>query len=790
MKLNKYVVLLTALLVIGHTISAQTYIPIKNDTRFKLKPAVKIQAYGFPLTDIKLTEGSPFAHAQKLDEAYLLELKPDRLMARFYKNAHLPEKDSVYGGWESEGLSGHTLGHYLSAISLMYSTTGKQQFKRRVDYIAHELARCQAARKTGYVGAIPNEDSIFGRVAKGDIESGGFDLNGGWSPWYTVHKVMAGLVDAYLYAGSKEALQVATKMADWADNLLSALSEKQMQKMLVCEYGGMNDVLVTIYAITGNKKYLALADRFFDNFVMLPLSERKDALQNKHSNTNIPKGVGSASEYFWVGNSRDSTIAQFMWRTIINHHTYANGGNGSYEYFGPEDHLSNRLSDENTETCSSYNMLKLTRKLFSLHPSAKLGDYYERTLTDHILASQQPKTGMLTYFLPLRMGGEKTFSDAFNTFTCCVGTGMENHSKYGESIFFQSPDSKTLYVNLFIPATLNWKAQKTSVQIASSILKTDTVTLNIDNQQRTSFTIKLRKPAWSGHYTLLVNGKKVTSQIDAKGFVSIANKWKSGDKIQYILHREIHAVPMIDNKDRVALYYGPVLLAGLLGDTMPDPVMGIPVLLTSDHNAAHWIQTVDKENLVFKTAGVGKPFDVTLKPFYSVYKQHYMVYWDLFTRQDWNLREASYKAELERQKQIEARTVDVFRIGEMQPERDHELTASKNSYVSEAFGKHGREARSGGFFEFNMKVDPEVSDSLLVTYIGADKNRKFDIIVDGTVITTVHLQGGQADKFYDKTYAIPTALTQGKSRVRIRFNAKYHATAGRAFSVRIIRPSK
>lgn len=768
------------------TVAAQTYIPVKNDSRFKIKPAADVQAYGFAMTDVKLAPGSPFAHAQQLDAHYLLELKPDRLLARFYKNAGLPEKDSVYGGWESSGLSGHTLGHYLSATSLMYSTTGNTVFKQRVDYIVGELARCQKARKTGYVGAIPNEDSIFGRVAKGDIQSGGFDLNGGWSPWYTVHKVMAGLVDAYLYTGNQEALTVVTKMADWADNLLKPLSDAQMQKMLVCEYGGMNDVLVNIYAITGNKKYLNLANRFFDDFVMLPLSERKDALQNKHANTNIPKGVGSASQYLWVGSGRDSTIAQFMWRTIVGHHSYANGGDGSYEYFGTEDHLSDRLSDDNTETCASYNMLKLTRKLFTLHPSAKLGDYYERTLTDHILATQQPETGMFTYFVPLRMGGAKTFSDPFNTFTCCVGTGMENHAKYGESIFFQSPDSKTLFVNLFIPATLSWQEQHTKIQLASSILQTDTITLHIQNKKAAQFSVKLRKPKWSKDFTLLLNGKAVNAQVDAKGFVTIANNWKNGDQLQYVLHRTIHAEPMIDNKDRVAIFYGPVLLAGLLGDSTADPVMGIPVLLTDDHDASHWIQPVDKKNMIFKTT-VGKPLDVTLKPFYSVYKQHYMVYWDLFTPAGWQARKASYKAELERQKAIDARTVDVFRIGEMQPERDHHLTASDNSYVSEAFGKHGREARSGGFFEFDMKIDPNNTDSLLVTYIGADKNRKFDIIVEGNLIATEHLEGGQSDKFYDRTYGIPKALIQGKTNIRVRFDAKYKSTAGRAFSVRVIR---
>lgn len=768
---------------------AQTYIPVKNDTRFKIQPAAAIKAYGFPLQSVRIHAGSPFAHAQQLDLAYLLELEPNRLLSRFYKNAGLPEKGAVYGGWESEGLSGHTLGHYLSAISMMYGSTGNSELKDRVAYIVAELARCQAARKTGYVGAIPGEDSIFYKVSVGDIESGGFDLNGGWSPWYTVHKVMAGLVDAYLYCDNKEALQVVRKMADWAGNLLKGLSDDQMQKMLRCEYGGMNDVLVNIYAITGETKYLKLADRFFDDFVMLPLSERKDALQNKHSNTNIPKGVGSASEYIWTAHPRDSTIAQFMWRTIVHHHTYANGGNGSYEYFGPEDQLSERLSDDNTETCASYNMLKLTRKLFSLHPNARLGDYYERTLTDHILASQQPETGMFAYFVPLRMGGEKNFSDKFNTFTCCVGTGMENHSKYGESIFFEDLASKNLFINLFIPATLDWVAQQSSISIESSILEKDDIQVRINNKTPRDFTFRLRKPRWSANYEVKVNGLLVKADLDENGFVVVQGKWKNGDVLTYHLDKELYAEPIVDNPNRVALFYGPVLLAGVLGDTVPDPVMGVPVLLTNDKNASHWVQPVNKEKLLFKTKGVGKPFDVQLQPFYSVYKQHYMVYFDLFTEKDWELRQTTYKAEILRQKAIAARTVDAFRIGEMQPERDHHLEASKNSYVSEAFGKHGREARGGGFFEFDMQLDPRhtESDSLLVTYIGADKNRKFDILVDGKLLVTENLKGGKSDQFYDKVYALPADLVAGKKQIRIRFDAKYSSTAGRAFAVRVIR---
>ena len=242
---------------------AQSYVPQQNDPRIKIKPAVAIKAWAFDLKDVRLLDG-PFRHAMQMDSAYLLVLNPDRLLYRFYKNAGLPVKDSIYGGWESEGLSGHTMGHYLSACSMMFASTGNNEFTQRVNYIVDQLEKCQQARKTGYVGAIPNEDSIFGKVARGEIRSGGFDLNGGWSPWYTVHKLMAGLVDAYLYTNNKKALEVVKRMADWTYDIVGHLSDSLRLKMLNCEYGGMNNVLADIYSITGNKKYLDLSYKFYD----------------------------------------------------------------------------------------------------------------------------------------------------------------------------------------------------------------------------------------------------------------------------------------------------------------------------------------------------------------------------------------------------------------------------------------------------------------------------------------------------------------------------------------------
>ncbi|MEX6690137.1 glycoside hydrolase family 127 protein [Danxiaibacter flavus] len=784
--MKKIILGISTLALLGSTAFAQSYLPQKNDTRFKVHPAVDTKAYGFPLQDVKLLAGSPFVNAMEKDSAYLISIEPDRLLHRFYKNAGLPTKGEVYGGWESDGLSGHTLGHYLSAISMMYASTGNVEFKKRADYIVDELARCQQARKTGYVGAIPNEDSIFYKVSIGQIKTGGFDLNGGWSPWYTVHKVMAGLVDAYLYCGNKKAVTVVTGMADWTGNVLRNLSEEQLQKMLRCEYGGMNDVLANIYAITGNKKYLDLSYKFYDNFVMEPLSKRIDPMPGKHSNTNVPKAIGSARQYSLTAKESDKTIASFFWETMTHHHSYVIGGNSNYEYCGEEDKLSDRLSDNTCETCNTYNMLKLTRYLFSWQPSSAFGDYYERALYNHILASQNPDDGMMCYFVPLRMGTRKQFSDRFNTFTCCVGSGMENHSKYAEGIYYEGKDG-SLYVNLFIASQLNWKEKGIVITQQTSFPEGDSSNLTIQTKKPTAFALRLRKPYWASSTTVLVNGKPVNPETGADGFIAINRTWKNNDKVTLVLSKSLHTESMPDNQNRIAVMYGPLVLAGRLGENMPDPVFGTPVLLTDNKNVNEWIKPVSNASLSFVMENVGKPKDVELIPFYKMYNEYYSVYWDYFTNADWNARQEEYEAEKKRQKDIADRTIDVFRIGEMQPERDHNLTASEKSYVSDAIGVNGREVRAGGYFAFTMKADPATANNLLLTYIGDDKDRKFDVLVEGQKIATEELTAGKTGKFYDKTYEIPKELIGNKTSITIRIESNYGKTAGRVFGVRIIR---
>ncbi len=754
--------------------------------RSALKAGIKVpvRARAFDLGAVRITDG-PFKHALEMDAAYLLTIEPDRLLHRFHAHAGLPVKGEIYGGWESEGLSGHTLGHYLSACAMHYAGSGDPEFKRRVDYIVGELARCQEARKSGYVGAIPDEDSLFARIARGEIRSTGFNLNGGWSPWYTVHKVMAGLVDAHLYTGNPVALKVVRGMADWAAAVVNPLSEEQRLAMLNCEYGGMNEVLANLFAITGEEKYLALSRRFHDEFVMGQLAQRIDPMPGKHSNTNVPKAVGAARRYELSGSPADLTIARFFWETMTRHHSYVIGGNSNYEYCGEPDRLNDRLSDNTCETCNTHNMLKLTRHLFCLEPDQELADYYERALYNHILSSQNPADGMMCYFVPLRMGTRKQFSDSFNTFTCCVGTGMENHVKYNEGIWYEAADGG-LYLALFIPSVLEWRERGVIITQETAFPAEESVRLTIAVKKPVRFPLYLRRPGWAGEIAVRVNGTATQASLNGKGFLVVERRWRNNDRVEIVMPMRLRTEAMPDNPDRVALLYGPVVLAGQLGDTLPDPVYGTPVLLTGKRNPVEWIQHAGAP-FTFRTAGVGMPFDFDLRPFYSTADDYYSVYFDYFTPEAWEARKEAYQAEIRRQQEIASRTIDHFRIGEMQPERDHRLEAGERSYVDQALGRSGREARAGSWFSFEMAVRPELPNALLLTLIGDDRDRKFDLLVEGQKIAEIDWRGGETGRFYDLIYPLPEELLCGKSSVTVRIEANHGRTAGRIFALRTIR---
>lgn len=761
---------------------AQNYVPEWKDKKVKVKPKADLKAYAFNLGDVKLLE-SPFTKAADADVRYLLKIEPDRLLSDFRSHAGLQPKAARYGGWESSGLAGHTLGHYLSALALCYASTGNEECLKRVNYIVDELAETQAARKTGYIGAIPKEDSLWAEVAKGVIRSRGFDLNGAWSPWYTVHKIMSGLLDAYLYCGSQKALDVNKGIADWAGNVTSNLSDSLMQRMLGTEYGGMNDALANTYAFTGDKKYLDLSYRFHDRRILDSLAARRDILPGKHSNTQIPKIIGTARRYQLTGNEKDIATARFFWETVTQNHSYATGGNSNYEYLGDPRKLNDKLSDNTTETCNTYNMLKLTRELYVLNPKASLMDFYEKALYNHILASQNHETGMTTYFVSLRMGGKKQYGNEFNSFTCCVGTGMENHVKYNEGIYYRGKDG-SVYVNLFIPSILNYRDKGVTIKQETTLPASELTTFTITAAKATAFPLRIRKPHWAKNLTVKVNGEEQTVGPDKDGYIVLNRKWSNGDQVVVNTETHFYAEAMPDNPARKAVFYGPVLLAGELGDKEPEPEE-IPVFVTTDNDPNKWVKPVNKEALRFQTANVGTPKEVTLIPFNQTANEHYTVYWDVFTPQEWAVQQKRYEEEKRKQKELEERTVDVLRVGEMQPERDHDFV-SERSRTGETRGRKWRSARDSGYFAFTMKVDPAGSNTIIATYWGMDnRSRGFDILVNDTKVGSDDLVKYKMNKFYNIGYPIPKELTAGKTTVTVKFAPRRNNEAGPVYGVRM-----
>jgi len=403
------------------------------ESKFVVGPKVPIKAHAFSLHDVRLGEG-PFKRAMDLDAKYLLDLEPDRLLSRFRETAGLKPKGKIYGGWESRGLSGHTLGHYVSACSMMYAASGDKRFLERVNYIVDELAECQQAHGNGYVGGIPDAKRIFDEVEAGKLKTANFGLNGGWVPWYNLHKLYAGLIDAYRYCDNDKAKKVVTDLADWADKVTGKLSDEKFQSMLRCEHGGMNEALADVYAVTGDKKHLDLAGRFNHRSVIDPLSKREDQLEGLHANTQVPKLIGAARQYELNGKAELRTAAEFFWEVVSQHRSYVNGGNSDAEHFRKKGELWKHLSSRTAETCNTYNMLKLTRHLFAWTGDRRYADYYERALYNHILASQDPKKGMMIYFCSLKPGHFHTYNKPYDSFWCCTGSGIENHVKYGDSI--------------------------------------------------------------------------------------------------------------------------------------------------------------------------------------------------------------------------------------------------------------------------------------------------------------------------------------------------------------------
>ena len=749
------------------------------------RPPSRIKAEPFALSDVRLLDG-PFKHANKVCADYLLTVDPNRLLHSFRENAGLKAKAPIYEGWENSGLAGHSLGHYLSACAQQFADSGDVRYRDRVEFIVRELDECQRHRPDGYIAAMPDGDRVWSEIRKGDIRSRGFDLNGLWSPWYTHHKVLAGLLDANRLTGSHLALTVAEKFADWAIDTTKNLNDDQWQKMLGCEYGGMNDALAELYSRTHQQRYLDLSRKFYDKRVLDPLAENVDSLPGKHSNTQIPKIIGLARLYELTGDARDRDIAQFFWSEVVHHHSYVIGGNSNHEYLGPPDQLSDRLSTNTCETCNTYNMLKLTRHLFEWDPKAEYADYYERAHLNDILASQNPEDGMMCYFVPLSSGAHRDYSTRFDNWTCCHGSGMENHTKHADSVYFHEGGHK-LYVNLFIPTELDWKQAGVKLRMDTVFPENGRVKLTLTSGAPKRFELAIRHPGWAaGPLWFKVNGEKTTVSDQPSSYAILNREWKAGDVVEFELPMDLRKETMPDNPHRIALLSGPVVLAADLGP-VDGPEPRTPILVNEAKPVDHWVKPVYGRPLEFSTMATGRPTDLNLKPFYAISKNRYAVYFDEFTDAEWQAAETAYREEERRQKDISDRTIDFIRIGEMQPERDHNLVAEKTD-IRDSNGRGFRTPLEAGHFEFDLKVADAGVNQLLITYWGNERfDPQFEVLVDGQLLVKETLPHRKNNAFFDELHPIPVEWTQGKSKVRIAVRAIPSHPAGSVAGARTLR---
>ena len=614
---------------------------VLNSTLVFSQYAIKPKVFPFQLGQVQLLD-SPFKHAMELDAEVLLKIKPDRLLHNFRENAGLKPKDEKYGGWESQGIAGHTLGHYLSAIAMYYASTGDKRFLERVNYIVDELAECQKQDADGYVSAIPNGKKIFTRLSKGDIVvKGRHNFDDSWVPWYTMHKLFEGLLNANEFAKSKKALQVVTKLADWANNFTKDLNDEQIQKILSVEHGGMLEALIDLAERTGDKKYLKLSERFYHKAVLNPLADGKyQVLEGLHANTQVPKILGTARMYEVEGDEKGKQISDVFWNEVVHHYTYVNGGNSDREVFGKRDELAKRMSGSMTETCNTYNMLKLTRHLFEWNPNAEYFDYYERALYNQILTSQDPKTGLGGYKLGLYGGYFQPFSTLENSFWCCTGTGYENHVKYNDSIYFHN--DKELFVNLFIPSVLNWKEKGFVIRQETKFPDEQAVRINFDKVKNKPLILKIRRPFWAEKgVKITINGKEFAFEDKLNEYISINRNWKKGDKVEISFPFTLRIEKTPDNSNRVALLYGPIVLAGIFGtDNFPAegpygqegsdgwklPLPKLPKL-NINQPLDDWIKHGKGNKLTFKAVGSNNE-DITLVPLFRSQHQRITVYWD------------------------------------------------------------------------------------------------------------------------------------------------------------------
>lgn len=641
----------------------------------------------FPLQEVRLGDG-PFKKAQDVDLKYILALNSDKLLAPYLIDAGLPVKSDRYGNWESLGLDGHIAGHYLSALSMMYAATGNPELKNRLDYMISELARCQDKNGNGYVGGIPQGKVFWDRIHKGDIDGSSFGLNNTWVPIYNIHKLFAGLNDAYQYTGNQQAKEVLIKLGDWFIEMIKPLSDDQIQKILKTEHGGINESFADLYLITKDKKYLETAQKISQKSFLESLIKKEDKLTGLHANTQIPKVIGFEKIASISADKEWSEAVTFFWDNVTQKRSVAFGGNSVSEHFNPVNDFSGMLkSNEGPETCNSYNMERLSKALFLEKQEMNYLDFYERTLYNHILSSQHPEKGGFVYFTPIRPNHYRVYSKPETSMWCCVGSGLENHTKYGELIY--SHFDEEVFVNLFIASTLNWNEKEIVIEQRTKFPYENSTEIILNLKKAKTFDLNIRRPKWAENFKVFINDKEQKTELKPSGYISLKRKWKSKDHVRIEFETKTHLEQLPDCSNWSAFVNGPIVLAA---KTSTEALDG---LFADDSRMGHvasgkympmdkaYALVGEKASYVSRLKELGNMRfaldSLELEPFFELHDARYQMYFQTFTKDEFKEKQEILRQQEIKEMALEANTIDKINCGEQQPEVDHLYRGEKSN---------------------------------------------------------------------------------------------------------------
>lgn len=779
-----------------------------------VKPLQENKIDLFPLSAVRITDGQ-FKHIQDLDHEYLLTLEPDRLLSWFRREAGLTPKAQPYPFWESENvwgggpLAGHILGFYMSSMSMMYQATNDKKILDRLNYIVEEMKQCQDAHGDGYLLATINGKHVFEDVIDGDFRTSNPFINETWEPVYIMNKIMLGLYNIYTLCGIQEAKPILIRMADWFGNeVLNKLNHENIQKLLVCEHGSINESYINVYTITGSKKYLEWAKQLNDEDMWIPLSEGKDILNGWHANTQIPKFTGFNTVYQYTDNKAYYDAANLFWNIVVEKHTWVNGGNSTGEHFFEEKMFEQKVPQYGgPESCNSVNMMRLTESLYQTDAKPERIDYYERILYNHILANFDPEEGMCCYYTSMRPGHYKIYGTKYHSFWCCTGTGFEAPAKFAKMIYAHKNNS--LYVNLFMASQVEWKEKGIILKQCTRFPDENQSILTVQTSAPKTFDLKIRKPLWTekGDFSLKINGKNIKSAISEEGYLCISREWSDGDEIIISFTPLLNIDPLKESKRYFSVTYGPIVLGTKIKNTNIDksefrhsrktvantmiPMSDTPVLIGSTEEIKQNMRRITGNELMFRYSPK-QGNEITFIPFNRIHFSRYAIYMLHIEKiEDYKQTITDGSTFHNRNTSLGIMSIDAVNIGDKDSEQMHKMETVNSMAEKYDATASWRRATNGGYFMYNLRALPNEKQSLYFAFRANDQDEfTFDVLVDGRIIKTFTRNKADMNlvtSYFSEFIPIPEELTKGKNNITIKIAARLKNITGDILDLKLLR---